>query len=246
MKKKRKKARAGLILAVILLVLLLGAGAALYFVRTEQVTVKGNRYISSGKVKSLYFEEEEDLRLYRVLMKMYLKKPVSDAYRSISAKFTGLQSVEITVSEQEPCAQILTNGQAVLFSENGVCLGLHDADGELPSITGISLLPCYEGEKAETKDGTHWFQSALAYCALLPDSGLPYKEIRYQDGSLYLMEKDVWVSLGDASSAREKLKEVRAQYPVYEGLYGIMHLESFDPEKEDSRFYFEVPSASGN
>jgi len=220
---------------VLVIAFLIGTAA----IPVVDIRVEGNEHCSSENVIGKFFQSSDDYRLLTIMKKM-VTGISNEAFETASVTLTGLQSCKITVKEVQPVAQINQDNQYIFLSENAIVVAVSSLqDEKMPLVSGITLTK-YEGfDFAQAKDAEELNE--------LLQVGKIITELSLQPGSIYVKERqyyvtfgDVTVSLGGIDSMKEKLKEVSYQIPTYQKLKGILHIESYDAEDHKPVFYFEI------
>ena len=238
--RKRSRRAAVILSAALVLVLLISAGVLSYVLKIETVSVKGNFYSDRSTVIRKILPEEDDYRLYRVLLKSLFGVDTGSAFVSAKIAFTGFRSAEITVRETEALAEVMRGGNHVFLNEDGIVIGEGSGNADLlPEIRGLLILTVTELETLNVSDPDA-YRDVLMLARVMKAAGIRPEVIEVSEGTLKAEFGDVEVRFGNNRMLSEKCAELSRQFPHFKGLKGIMHLEAYEESTSENRFYFEV------
>lgn len=241
-KKRKKKNRKWILILAAVILLAAAAVLVLYFVKVKTFEVEGNRQLSDEQVSELFYPEEEDKRLYKVLYNQLSGFRKNEAFDAASVKLSGLQSAVITVKESVPAFVIATDASANYYNSYGVRIPAPEhLEVAYPKLAGIGFIrsdmlkkPVFSSENAAV------YEQCCSIFKMTGEVGLPADSLYVQGTQFTLSFRKVRVSLGGYENMLEKLHEITYQYDQYEGLSGVLHMEDFDPDDPYRSYWFSV------
>lgn len=221
------------VFAVLTLMLML-----LYSVKVKEILVTDMDGAEKDAVVSLIFPEEEDLRMYRVLLKCIGKTGAEESFQSVSVSIKGINSCVIDAVPRPAAARLADENGTRPVDEKGYIL---------PDKGEISL-PLIEGADA---DGTAIFRPAggsasdtleyaLRVVRLLNSAEIPFEKLQADDSGIIVCMGDVKAVFGNDLVTERKVQILKEQIPGFSGLKGTVHLENYDGSAEKEVFTFEV------
>ena len=241
-RKRRKKKWKGILILIAAVLLIAAVILVLYFVKVERFEVKGNRQITDSMVQSLLYPEEEDTRLYKVLLGQWRGLKKNEAFETASVRLTGFTSAVITVKESVPAFVIATDMSSNYYNSYGIRLPEPEhLEVVYPKLAGLGFIrsemlkkPVFSPEDAAV------YEQCCSIFRMAAELVLPADSLLVQDGQFTLSFRKVRVSLGSYDHMLEKLHEITYQYDYYEGLSGTLHMENFDPDDPGQSYWFTV------
>jgi len=234
---KREKGRT--VRRILILLLFLGAvGAFVCFFPVEITGTEGTELTDPETVTTLLFPEK-NRTLLRLALRSFRKAGVP-GITSWKLKKISLSEYVLVVREEEPVAVIRSEGRYLLLGQSGAVLKVSGVLPEgVPLIIGCGMTGGEALTVPEVQD-REAYEELLIYGRAVRNMGIEIVSLQYADGGVFLHFTDITVSLGDAGNAEAKLRVVREQMGVFEGLSGTLHLENYDPESSAERYVFEM------
>ena len=126
------------------------------------------------------------------------------------------------------------------MTQSGIVLTrLAEKDESLLELKGVQVKSASVLSKLSSHDDEA-MMTGLLYASRFKESDVPVSYLSVSRDGCSAQIDGVTVLLGNSFGATEKVDEVSAQYPVYQGLNGILHMEEFYLESGNVRIYFEV------
>ena len=241
-RKRRKKRWKWILILAAAVLLAAAAGLVLYFVKVERFEVKGNKQLSDALVTGLLYPEEEDTRLYKVLLAQMKGLKKNEAFEAASVKLTGFTSAVITVKESSPAFVIATDMSANYYNSYGIRLPEPEhLEVAYPKLAGLPIIRSEMLKKPVlSPENAAVYEQCLSIFRLASELKLPADSLYVEEDRFTLTFRKVRVSLGTYDNMVEKLHEITYQYDYYEGLSGTLHMEDFDPDQPGQSYWFTV------
>ena len=212
---------------------------SLYLVKTERTSLTGTRYVDEEDALEMLLPESER-RLSAVLYSMFFGPKKNLLFDSIRIRPDGLHSVRITVSETPADCAVHTELGYAAVNRNGMAAAFYEScPEELTVLMGFDAKAAARYEAVSVSDEER-FQEALSLAKSVRTSGIPCEMIVCGSGAFKILTGKLTVDFGSSEYAEQKLTAFLDMYPSLLGLRGTLHLENYDPETDDGKYYFEV------
>ncbi|MBO6148829.1 MAG: cell division protein FtsQ [Lachnospiraceae bacterium] len=210
----------------------------------QDVTVNGSTHYSKEEIKGFAMGGEQgNNTLY-----LYLK------YRFRGRSITGIPFIErmdvnvepphkvtIDVYEKAIAGYVGFLDRYMYFDREGIIVESSlDPSPEIPYVTGLEFRECVLNEPLPVKN-PKVFEEILSITQLLTKHGIHTDCIYFaHDGRITLYFGDARVAIGTTDSIDEKMMRLKYIVPELAGRRGILHMENYSEENEDSYITFEA------
>ena len=191
-------------------------------------------------IRGAVFPNGEKKTLLNVLFMRFFGDKKSPGLSKVQVSPTSLNGCVIRVQEEEAVCQIFDGSLYDVMTESGIVLTrLSAPDPDLLELKGVQVKSAAVLARLFSHDDEA-MMTGLLYASRFLESNVPVSYLSVSKDGCSAQVDGVTVLLGNSFGASEKVDEVSAQYPVYEGLNGILHMEEFYLESGNVRIYFEV------
>lgn len=243
MSKKEKtggKSHKGLLFFLLVLVIISGVLISLYLVRSEEVSVEGNRYVPGDVIISRVYRDDDHKTLLHVLVNAFFRRITIPGFDSVKVVPVELKASRIDVKESEAFSCCVARDKWAVLTEKGIILSVADKpDESLIRLKGIRLLTEELLTTAESDD-QEMLEALLQYVSYIKQYDLPFSELLLENDRITGIMGPVRIILGQGDFAKEKIAEIKAQEGALRGLKGTLHMEDYANGEAANRYYFEV------
>ncbi len=241
MKKKRaEKPYTRPLIIIGVMFLIAGIFLSLYLLKIENVRVEGNHYVTDELIRGAVFPDGEKKTLLNVLLMRFFGKDKSAGLASVKVSPASLTGCVIRVKEERAVCQIHDGTLYNVMTQDGTVLTrLSEPDESLMELKGVQVKSASILSKLSSHDDEA-MMTGLLYASRFIESDVPVSYLTVSKDGCNAQVDGVTILLGNSFGATEKVDEVSAQYPVYKGLNGTLHMEEFYLESGNVRIYFEV------
>ena len=234
----RRKKRRGI---VFLLLAVLSAAVILSYMLTyiPVCRISGNHYLPDELIEEQLFGRPSEQRFYHAVIRDRLgRNPKIEGIKSYTISFLSDHSVSVDVSENEPVAAVLLDGQYYLFDSTGFILCAEkEKTVDAPLVRGLSVsdVRVYGRLEPDRPDR----EAVMKLLSLLAANRIRADEISYAaDGTVTLACSSLQILLGGSRQLEDKVADLAdiLNSGKLSDLSGILHLEEFD---ESSAYIFE-------
>ncbi len=238
----------GKTLAVLLIVLSVAAALLIgfyYFLeeyKVKTVHVTGNTRYTDDEIRDMVLSDSLLGKNALFLRLKYRNKPIKDIpfIERMDVKFDGPDTVTIEVYEKAVAGYVDFLGKLMYFDREGIVVESSDEVMEgIPYVTGLSFDHCIVGKPLPVND-PGIFNEILSLTQLLTKYSIVTDGIFFSDDeSITLYLGDVRVNLGDMTCIDEKMMRLKNIEPELSGKKGVLHLENYTEDRDDSYVTFE-------
>ncbi|MCR4591119.1 MAG: FtsQ-type POTRA domain-containing protein [Lachnospiraceae bacterium] len=211
--------------------------------KVKNVHVTGNSRYSDDEIRDMVLSDSLLGKNAVYLRLKYRNKPIKDIpfIERMDVKFDSMDTVTIEVYEKAVAGYVDFLGKLMYFDREGIVVESSDEVIEgIPYVTGLKFDHCIVGKPLPVED-PGIFNEILSLTQLLTKYSIDTDGIYFaNDGSITLYMGDVRVMLGDMSYIDEKMMRLKNIYPELEGKKGVLHLENYSENRDDTFVTFEA------
>ena len=231
-----------IIILSVIAALLAGAWYLLDTYKVSVVHVTGNSHYTDDEIRDMVLSDSLIGKNALFLRLKYSDKPVTDIpfIERMDVRFDSEDTITIEVYEKTVAGFVEFLGKNMYFDREGIVVESSDKrESGIPEVKGLDFSYCVVGKPLPVED-QEVFGQILSLTQLFTKYDLPVDVIYFSgDGTVTCNIGEVKVMLGDMSFIDEKMMRLKNISADLQGRSGILHLENYSDNAQDSFVTFE-------